>query len=553
MNWASHHLHWGSDHHPHWHHQPHGASPHHPSAGAYVGRIGALAVTFGIGTATAAGVCAACAYADTGDSPSGRSGSSSSSQSVNPGPRRSQVGIAQAGAFTPRSAAGRGAVADVAQPAAVPASASSPSHRNSPAEIRLTLPDAVVSRPAVSPGAMSGNAPTVPADAGVALLAGAARRGERGSAAKVSAATATAAAATSSNTVTTTTVEAEKMAVSPSNLGRLITDRVASGGSALTLTGAATASATVNLPASTGVTIRAKTNAGSPNMTLSLDGKPVTTVVVRSTGWTDYTITGTIAAGVHMLSVGTSNATALSTLYLDRVTTMTGPLVIDFAGKSGTAPNSTYWTSNTGTGWDGGVENYTSSNTYLDGKGNLVIRAAKTTTGYTSGWVESKNKLSLGYGTVTARIKVPKGQGLWPAFWLKGADEDTTAWPTSGEIDVMELPSTTTTMYSTLHGPIDGSSTTQQAQIVSTLPDLSTDYHTYWVRHLENQITVGVDGTTLGTLTPDSLPAGATWVYNRPMQVIMNLAVGGAWAGAPDGSTQFPANMSVDWVRWDPA
>lgn len=91
-------------------------------------------------------------------------------------------------------------------------------------------------------------------------------------------------------------------------------------------------------------------------------------------------------------------------------------------------------------------------------------------------------------------------------------------------------------MYSTLHGPITGTTSTQQAQIISNLPDLSTDYHNYWVRHLPDEITFGVDGVALGTLTPDSLPPGATWVYNRPMQVILNVAVGGSWAGAPDST-----------------
>lgn len=146
-----------------------------------------------------------------------------------------------------------------------------------------------------------------------------------------------------------------------------------------------------------------------------------------------------------------------------------------------------------------------------------------------------------------------QGQGLWPAFWLKGADEDTTAWPQSGEIDVLELPSTTTTVYSTLHGPIAGTTATQQAQIVSNLPDLSTGYHSFWVRHLVDEITFGVDGTTLGTLTPASLAPGSTWVYNRPMFAILNLAVGGPWAGAPNGSTRFPAKMLVDSVQWIPA
>ncbi len=117
----------------------------------------------------------------------------------------------------------------------------------------------------------------------------------------------------------------------------------------------------------------------------------------------------------------------------------------------------------------------------------------------------------------------------------------------------MELPSTTTTMYSTLHGPIAGTTATQQAQIISTLPDLSTDYHNYWVRHLENQITFGVDGQTLGTLTPADLAPGETWVYNRPMYVLLNLAVGGPWAGAPNSTTPSTAKMIVDSVTFTPA
>jgi beta-glucanase (GH16 family) len=134
-----------------------------------------------------------------------------------------------------------------------------------------------------------------------------------------------------------------------------------------------------------------------------------------------------------------------------------------------------------------------------------------------------------------------------------GADSDTVGWPASGEIDIVELPSTSTTAYSTLHGPIAGTTDTQQAQIVSNLPDLSTDFHNYWVRHLPDEITFGVDDQTLGTLTPDSLAPGETWVYNRPMYLILNLAVGGPWAGAPDSSTAFPAKMVVESVRFDPS
>lgn len=223
----------------------------------------------------------------------------------------------------------------------------------------------------------------------------------------------------------------------------------------------------------------------------------------------------------------------------------------EFVGAAGTAPDSSKWTVKQGTGWDPGIEDYQTANAFLDGEGNLVLQAVRTDSGgYTSGWVESRNKMSFGYGTTTSRIKVPQGQGIWPAFWLKGADEDTTPWPESGEIDVMELPSTTTTLYSTLHGPIEGTTQTRQAQIISNLSDLSDGYHNYWVRHHADEIHVGVDDLELGTFTPASLSPGSRWVYNRPMHVILSLAVGGRWPGPPNASTPSPASMTVDWVRW---
>ncbi len=361
------------------------------------------------------------------------------------------------------------------------------------------------------------------------------------------------AATTSSST--TTAVESEKMAVSPSGVSRIVSDRNASNGSALAITGNATASATVNVPtATTGLVIRAKTSAGAPNMTLAIDGVAVTTLMVTSTGWTDFTFAGVVPAGSHVISVASTTATTSNALYLDRISAMSGPIIDHFAGKYGSAPSDAIWNVRNGSGFDSGIESYSPSNVYVDGQSRLVIQAfrGKTAGTYSSGWAWSKNDVSYGYGTITARIKMPKGQGIWPAFWLMGADSDTVGWPGSGEIDVVELPSTSTTVYSTLHGPIAGTTATQQAQIVSTVPDLSTDFHNYWVRHLPNEITFGIDNQTLGTLTPDSLGPGETWVYNRPMYVNLNVAVGGSWAGAPNSSTAFPAQMLVDSIRWDP-
>ncbi len=398
--------------------------------------------------------------------------------------------------------------------------------------------------------ALKGGTPSVPADAALGVMAAAARREIVAALSLAKAADKTATAASST---TSTAVEAEKMVVS--GAVRVVSDRNASSRSALAFAGSGTASTTMSVPASTtALTIRARSTAGSPNMTVSMDGQPITTVVVGSTSYTDYTFAGTIAAGNHVISVSSSNATSTNQLYLDTVSTTVGAIGDQFTGKSGSAPSSTMWTSALGTGWDSGVQNYISGGSYLDGQGHLVIQATRGSNGtWTSGRVQTANKLSLGYGTVTARIKVPQGQGLWPAFWLIGADEATNKWPQVGEIDVMELPSTTTTLYSTLHGPIAGTTATQQAQIISTLPDLSTDYHNYWVRHLQNEITFGVDGQTLGTLTPADLAPGETWVYNRPMSVILNLAVGGSWAGAPDSTTPSTAKMIVESVTFTPA
>ena len=96
------------------------------------------------------------------------------------------------------------------------------------------------------------------------------------------------------------------------------------------------------------------------------------------------------------------------------------------------------------------------------------------------------------------------------------------------------------------------STNTQQAQLTATMPDLSAGYHNYWVTHLPNQITFGVDNITLGTLTPASLAPGSQWVYNQPMYAILDLAVGGSWAGAPTSSTPSTAQMLVDSITWTP-
>jgi len=135
-----------------------------------------------------------------------------------------------------------------------------------------------------------------------------------------------------------------------------------------------------------------------------------------------------------------------------------------------------------------------------------------------------------------------------------GSNMETVGWPLCGEIDIMELVNSATTYHVTLHGP-QGSSDYLGGDGVGTegpIADLATDFHTYWVNRQLDKVTMGVDGTTLGEFTPSSLPPGADWVFNQPMYALLNVAVGGDWAGPPDESTPFPATMLVDWFRYTP-
>jgi beta-glucanase (GH16 family) len=202
------------------------------------------------------------------------------------------------------------------------------------------------------------------------------------------------------------------------------------------------------------------------------------------------------------------------------------------------------------------LQEYTDSpeNVHLDGRGNLVIEARRTDNGYTSGRLSTHGKLDMMYGTVTARIKAPSGQGIWPAFWLLGSDIDTVGWPECGEIDIMELVSSGTTYHVSIHGPPAGSpyADSDAVSAQGNIADLTTDFHNYWVTRRPGRITIGIDLRTLGEFTPESLPAYARWVFERPMYAVLNVAVGGDWAGPPDETTQFPATMLVDWFRYTP-
>jgi beta-glucanase (GH16 family) len=233
----------------------------------------------------------------------------------------------------------------------------------------------------------------------------------------------------------------------------------------------------------------------------------------------------------------------------------------EFNAADGTAPDPAKWSFDLGgEGWGNKeLESYTSRPTNVQQKGgNLVITAVKEDyTGkdgiarpYTSARIKTKGLFSQAYGRVEARMQLPLGKGIWPAFWMLGDDTGTAGWPKAGEIDIMENIGEAGRVYSTLHGP--GYSGDHGISAKYPLPAgevVNTGFHVYAVEWSPNDIRFYFDDKLIAERTPADLPAGAKWVYDHPFFVILNVAVGGLWPGYPDETTTFPQRMLVDYVR----
>ncbi|MGW2091409.1 family 16 glycosylhydrolase [Promicromonospora sukumoe] len=226
----------------------------------------------------------------------------------------------------------------------------------------------------------------------------------------------------------------------------------------------------------------------------------------------------------------------------------------EFNGAAGSAPNAANWNHETGAGGWGNneLQNYVNSrqNSALDGNGNLVITARQAGSGYTSARLTTKGKVQPQYGRLEARIKIPRGQGIWPAFWMLGGQFPGTPWPNSGEIDIMEnIGREPNRVHGTLHGPgYSGGNPITGSYAHPQNWSFADDFHTFAVDWSPNSITWLVDGNAYQTFTPANT-GGNPWVFNQPFFFILNVAVGGNWPGYPDGSTQFPQQMVVDYVR----
>ena len=234
----------------------------------------------------------------------------------------------------------------------------------------------------------------------------------------------------------------------------------------------------------------------------------------------------------------------------------------EFNGPDGSAVDSSKWVMETGGGGWGNqeLEYYTSrpQNAYLQ-NGNVVIKVLEEkytgadgiTRNYTSARLKTQGKVAQKYGRFEARIKIPRGQGIWPAFWMLGDNIDTVQWPACGEIDIMEnIGKEPSIVHGTIHGP--GYSGDKGIGSPYALPGdqrFADDFHVYAVEWEPEVIRFYVDDHLYATRTPAELPTGTKWAYDHPFFLLLNVAVGGPWPGSPDATSTFPQKMLVDYVR----
>jgi beta-glucanase (GH16 family) len=239
----------------------------------------------------------------------------------------------------------------------------------------------------------------------------------------------------------------------------------------------------------------------------------------------------------------------------------------EFDGARGTLPGRGTWQAETGgSGWGNQeLQYYTGEpgNAALDGDGNLAITVRRVDPelarrryggcGYTSARLITRDRVSLRYGLVQARIKIPRARGIWPAFWMLGQDIGRAGWPGCGEIDVMEHFGTgPAAVHGTVHGPgYSGRDGISASHVVG--PSLGRGFHVYSVAWDPGQIRWYVNDDLYHAVTPAELN-GKPWVFDHEFFLLVNVAVGGTASVPPDTSVTFPQTMLIDYVRlYEPA
>jgi len=237
----------------------------------------------------------------------------------------------------------------------------------------------------------------------------------------------------------------------------------------------------------------------------------------------------------------------------------------EFDGPAGTTADTiSTWTHDIGTGSDGWGnqehEYYTDSNARFDGQGNLVITAQRLTTKDTVGAedprvefyssrMHTNKKVGFKFGRIEARIKMPKGAGTWPAFWMLGERIGEIVWPDCGEIDIAEVGDIKYELVASLHGPgyCGAEPLTNRVELADTLND---EFHTYTIDWLPGQVEWFFDGESISKKTAaDASAVNSEWVFDQPFFILINLAMGGVFVPGGIDPELEQAQFTIDYIR----
>jgi beta-glucanase (GH16 family) len=279
-------------------------------------------------------------------------------------------------------------------------------------------------------------------------------------------------------------------------------------------------------------------------------------------GGRTYSAWSAILTALVLATLGTCKATARGASPQPGESRWTLVWSDEFNSPDGSRPDGAKWKFDVGgNGWGNHeLEYYTNrpENSFIRG-GNFVIQALKEnftgpdhiTREYTSARLTTRGLFEQAYGRFEARIKIPGGQGLWPAFWLLGNDIGKVGWPACGEIDIMEnIGKEPSSIHGSMHGP--GYSGERDYTSEYKLPGgahFFDDFHVFAIEWEPKGVRFFVDRELYATFTPSRLPPGMKWVFDHPFFIILNVAVGGDWPGPPNSTAVFPQAMFVDYVR----
>ena len=226
----------------------------------------------------------------------------------------------------------------------------------------------------------------------------------------------------------------------------------------------------------------------------------------------------------------------------------------EFEGPAGQLPDPANWAFDIGTDWGNAQLEFDTDrpeNVSLDGNGNLAITARRESyqgSAYTSGRIKTQGLFEQAYGRFEARLRLPAGQGIWPAFWMLGNDIDAVGWPECGEIDIMEYRGQEPSLVlGTIHGPGYSASAGVSGRYALQGARFDTDFHVFAIEWTEDGIDWFVDDDFYHSV--DRSDPSGRWVFDHPFFILLNVAVGGGFVGPPNESTTFPQSMLVDWVR----